>query len=294
MAADRETIGFVGLGTMGEAMAGVLVEAGHDVVVWNRSPDAAARLVEKGATAASGVDDALATTLVFSMLSAERAVLDVFSPEALAAAPEGAVHVNMATVSAAGADELARLHHEAGVGYVAAPVLGRSTVAAAGSLSILVAGDESAVERATPYFELMGRRVWNFGSTPSDANVVKIGMNYMIIHALQSMSESVAILEARGVDTGRFIELASDSLFPGPVYSGYGAEISQSSYLPAGFTTELGFKDLRLAIDAADASGVVLPTAGVLRDIFDEAIADGQAEWDWASIAEVTRKRSAH
>ena len=294
MAAEQAAIGFVGLGTMGEAMAGVLVDAGHRVVVWNRSPDAVARLVQKGAVAAESLANVLDTTLVFSMLAAEQAVTEVFTREVLDAAPEGTLHVNMATVSADAGRQLAQEHADAGVGYVAAPVLGRSTVAAAGALSILVAGEPASVDRAAPYFDLLGRRTWNFGSTPSDANVVKIGMNYLIIHALQAMSESVAILESRGIDTDRFVELASDSLFPGPVYSGYGAEISERRYLPAGFTTELGFKDLRLAIDAADESGAALPTAGVLREVFDEAIADGLAQSDWASIAEVTRTRSTY
>ncbi|TIH38648.1 NAD(P)-dependent oxidoreductase [Subtercola vilae] len=294
MAETPQKVAFVGLGTMGEAMAAVLVGAGHDVVVWNRSAPPVERLVEKGATAASSVAEAFATTLVFSILSNEQAVFDVFSEEVLASAPEGSVHVNMATVSADAADRLAAAHAAAGVSYVAAPVLGRSTVAAAGALSILVAGEPSAIERATAFFTDLGRRTWHFGTNPCDANVVKIGMNFMIIHALQSISESVAILESRQIDAGRFVELAADSLFPGPVYSGYGQAMVERRYLPAGFTTELGFKDLRLAIDAAGETGVVLPSADTLREVFEEAIADGQAALDWASIAEVTRKRTEH
>lgn len=285
-------IGFVGLGTMGKAMARRLVDAGHEVVVWNRTPGPVVALVAGGATAAASVDEALATGLVFSMLSNEAAVLDVFGESALESAPRGSLHVNMATVSTGAATELGERHAAAGVGYLAAPVLGRSTVAEQGALSILVAGDESSVARAVPFLDLMGRRVWNFGTDPADANVVKIGVNLLIIHALQSLSESVTLLERRGVDTSVFIELLGDSLFPGPVYTGYGSAIVDRRYAPAGFTTELGLKDLRLAVDAAAATGTVLPTAGVLQEVFEEAIRADQGDLDWASIAEVTRRLS--
>ncbi|WP_066039680.1 NAD(P)-dependent oxidoreductase [Herbiconiux solani] len=285
------TIGFVGLGSMGAAMAGHLLETGHDLTVWNRSTDAVDALVAQGATRAGSVAEALETGTVFSMLSNESVVFDVFDEETLASAPEGAVHVNMATIGASAATRLAERHAAAGVGYVAAPVLGRPPVAASGSLSVLAAGDPALVDRVRPVLETIGRRVWDFGADPSTANVVKIGMNYLIIHALQALAESVTLLETRGIDTGMFVELLGDSLFPGPVYTGYGNLIATSTYSPALFTTELGFKDLMLALDAARASGVAMPSESVLRGVFESALAEGQGDLDWASIAEVTRRK---
>jgi 3-hydroxyisobutyrate dehydrogenase-like beta-hydroxyacid dehydrogenase len=274
-------------------MAGRLLEQGHEVVVWNRSPQAVDALVDQGGIRASSVSEALATGTVFSMLSNESVVFDLFDDEVLASAPDGALHVNMATVGAAAATRLLDRHAAAGVGYIAAPVLGRPPAAASGALTVLAAGDPAAVERARPVLEVLGRRIWPVGDDPSKANVVKIGVNYLIIHALQALSESIALLEARDVDTAMFVELLGDSLFPGVVYSGYGGAIARSSYTPAGFTTELGFKDLMLALDAAHASGVSLPSESVLRGVFEKALADGQADLDWASIAEVTRARTA-
>lgn len=287
-----DRIGFVGLGTMGRAMARRLVDAGHEVVVWNRSDAPVDDLVAAGAIRGASPADALATGLVFSMLSNESAVFDVFGADALDAAPAGTLHVNMATVSAAAGQRLEALHADAAVGYLAAPVLGRSTVAEQGALSILAAGDPAALARALPFFDVLGRRTWDFGTEPSDANVVKIGVNFLIIHALQALSESVTLLEHRGIDTDTFVELLGDSLFPGPVYTGYGSAIAAGRYVPAGFTTELGFKDLMLAVEAANESGVVLPSAPVLRGVFESALANGQNELDWSSIAEVTRARS--
>lgn len=285
-------VGFVGLGSMGSAMAGRLLEQGYEVVVWNRSPDAVADLVSRGAVEAATVGEALAVGTVFSMLSNESVVFDLFDDETLASAPDGALHVNMATVGAAAATRLRERHAAAGVAYVAAPVLGRPPAAGSGALTVLAAGDPADVERARPVLEALGRRVWPIGDDPSQANVVKIGVNYLIIHALQALAESITLLEARDVDTGMFVELLGDSLFPGVVYSGYGGAIARGSYTPAGFTTELGFKDLMLALDAARASGVSFPSESALRGVFEKALDDGQAELDWASIAEVTRRRA--
>lgn len=286
------TVGFVGLGSMGSAMVGNLLDNGIDVVVWNRSPGPVERLVERGARAASSLEEVFQVGVVLSMLSNESVVFDLFSEDVLAAAPEGAIHVDMATIGAGAAQRLIQRHRAAGVGYVAAPVLGRPPVAAAGQVTVLAAGDEETMTVVRPLLDIVGRRVWDFGTDPSSANLVKIGVNFLIIHALQAMSESIALLERRGVDTSTFVEVLGDSLFPGPVYSGYGAMIAEERYEPALFTTELGFKDLMLAVDAARAAEVVLPSESVLRGVFEDALSHGQDQLDWASIAEVTRRRS--
>ncbi|MGD8169453.1 NAD(P)-dependent oxidoreductase [Herbiconiux sp. P16] len=285
-------IGFVGLGSMGSAIAGHLLDEGYELVVWNRSEGAADEHVARGAVRAASLAEVLATGTVFSMLSNESVVFDLFDEDALAAAPPGTVHVDMATIGASAATRLTELHERHGVGYVAAPVLGRPPVAAAGQLTVLAAGDPDLVARVRPVLETIGRRVWDFGTDPSAANVVKIGVNFLIIHALQAMAESITMLEKRDIDTERFVELLGDSLFPGVVYSGYGKAIATSTYSPPGFTTELGFKDLMLALDAAHSTGVSFPSENALRSVFESALSAGQENLDWASIAEVTRRRS--
>ncbi len=284
-------IGFVGLGSMGRAMVGHLLANGEEVMVWNRSPGAVDDLVGDGAARASSLADVLATGTVFSMLSNESVVFDLFDDAVLAGAPAGTVHVNMATVGVGAAARLSTRHADAGVGYVAAPVLGRPPAAASGALTVLAAGDAALVERVLPVLDVLGRRVWRIGEDPSAANAVKVGVNYLIIHALQALAESITLLETRGIDTSMFVDLLGDSLFPGVVYSGYGGAIVRKEYSPPGFTTELGFKDLMLALDAAHSSGVSLPSESMLRTVFESALAEGQADLDWASIAEVTRRR---
>lgn len=282
-------LGFLGLGTMGSGIAGRLVGAGHDVVVWNRSPHATEPLVAAGARRADTARDALARPVSFSMLANNAAADATLSSENLEGEP-GRVHVNMATISGGLATRLAERARGAGVTYVAAPVLGRPPVAAAGKLNILAAGPADVIAGLEPYFAVLGVRTWNMGVDPASANVVKIAVNYNIIHALEAIGESVALVERYGVDAGEFVEVLGNTLFGGAVYQGYGKIIAERGYRPPGFTVELGLKDLSLAEEAAAEVGLPLLSSPVLRDVFERALADPElAGADWSAMAEVSR-----
>jgi 3-hydroxyisobutyrate dehydrogenase-like beta-hydroxyacid dehydrogenase len=284
-------LGFLGLGTMGTEIALRLIGAGHSVRVWNRTPEAADDLVAAGAVRAESAADALAADVSFSMLANDEAAEAVLTEQALAGAP-GRVHVNLASISPEAADRLTDLHARAGVTYVAATVLGRSTVAAAGKLNIMAAGPAATVDALEPYFSELGVRTWRMGERPRMANVVKAAVNYNIIHAIQALGESITLVEGHGVDGKEFVELLGSSLFGGIVYTGYGAAIAERRYTPPGFLMELGRKDLTLAERAAAEVGVELPTAAVLHELFDAAMADAELRtYDWAALAEVTRRR---
>ena len=276
---------------MGQAMASRLVEAGHDVVVWNRSPQPVEQSVALGARAASSPVEALATGASFSMLANDQAAEAVLSADNLSQG--SGFHANMASVSPDCAARLARVAEDAGIAYIASPVLGRPAVAAAGKLNILAGGDADTIALAEPFFSVMGVRTWPMGDRPEVANLVKVAANYNIIHALQALAESISLVEDNGVNAEDFVELLSSTFFGGVVYSVYGNIIAKKEYLPAGFTIDLGLKDLTLAETAARASGNILPSAPVLREVFEAALADETlAGFDWAAIAEVTRKKS--
>lgn len=282
------TIGFLGLGNMGKSMATRLIEAGHDVVVWNRSQGAVDEMVALGARAASSAAEALATGASFSMLANDQAAEAVLSAENLSQG--SGFHANMASVSPDCGARLAAVAKEAGVAYIASPVLGRPAVAAAGKLNILAGGSPQTIAMAEPFFSVMGVRTWPMGEQPETANLVKIAVNYNIIHALQALAESISLAEKSGVDPEAFVELLANTLFGGVVYQGYGNLIAKKEYLPAGFTADLGLKDLGLAQAAADKVGASLPSAPIMRSVFEAALArEDLAGMDWASIAEVVR-----
>ncbi|CAO5163926.1 Beta-hydroxyacid dehydrogenase, 3-hydroxyisobutyrate dehydrogenase [Frankia sp. AiPs1] len=285
-------IGFIGLGGMGSAMARTLLDAGHTVLVWNRSPGPVEQLAKAGAVPAS-IDEAFATGLVLSMLADDQAVtVRLLDPAVLDAAPAGALHVNMATVSTALAERALDAHTERGLRYVAAPVFGRTDAAAAGNLVVVAAGEATALDEVRPLFDVVGRRTWTVGDTPAAANLVKIFGNYLIACSIEAMAEATAAVEAGGLDPAQFIELLTESLFTGPVFAGYGAMIGNRDYEPVNFRLPLGFKDVRLALAAGRERNVPLPFGGVLRDAFIDALAHGQSDDDWAAIAETARRRA--
>ncbi|MEU9808934.1 NAD(P)-dependent oxidoreductase [Mycobacterium sp. NPDC050853] len=287
------TIAVIGLGAMGKAMAHNLVAAGHEVSVWNRSPQPVQELTAAGARPLGSVAQAFESGVVFSMLADDHAVAETFLESEVLAAARGALHVNLATVSTQLADRAAAFHAEHGVGYVAAPVFGRVAVAQAGQLQVLAAGTGDHIDRAQTFFDVIGARTWRLGDAPRQANVVKIIGNFLIASAIQSLSEAVSMAERSGVNSELLVDLLTSTLFQGPAYSSYGKLIATSTYQPAGFTTTLGRKDVGLALDVAADTGLRLPIGEVLRAVLDEALANGKAELDWSSIADLQRARDA-
>lgn len=281
-------IGFIGLGNMGAAIAGRLLEAGHALRVWNRSPEPARRLAERGAQIAATAEDAFSGDVVVSMLSDDRAIRDVLLESgviARAQASTARIHVNMATNSAALADELAERHLERGIGYVAAPVLGRPDVAAAGKLTVVLAGPRQTADIVQPLLEgTVGQKVWRFGERASQANVVKLAVNFMLAAAIESMGEAAALAEGYGVPARALFDLIGQSLFPGPVYQGYGRLIADGRFEPAGFKARLGLKDVRLALAAAETVNTPMPVGSFIRDSMLEALTRGEGEKEFGVV----------
>jgi 3-hydroxyisobutyrate dehydrogenase-like beta-hydroxyacid dehydrogenase len=288
-------IGFIGLGSMGMGVAANLVRAGHHVRVWNRSRGPVDQLARLGAHGVATARDAFTGDAVLSMLPSDDVIRSVIiDGRLIAEAPRGLVHANLATISVALARELAELHRAHGIGYVAAPVFGRPDVAAAGTLHVVAAGDSAAIARVQPLLDTIGQKTWPVGAEPHRANVVKIAGNFMIASAIETMGEAAAMAEGYGVTPAELLDVLTNTVFPAPVYKNYAGIIASQRYEPAGFRLALGLKDVRLALEAADAVNTPLPFASVLRDNLLEAVAHGQSEHDWSAVAEVARWHAGH
>jgi 3-hydroxyisobutyrate dehydrogenase-like beta-hydroxyacid dehydrogenase len=276
-------VGFIGVGSMGSAMVPNLVKAGHRVRVWNRSADAIKRL--DGVTVAESPAAAFQTDVVMTMLSDDAAFRSVIVDSgALASARAQCVHVVMATISPTLVDEMQPIHRSAGIAYVAAPVFGVPAAAAKGELHIVVAGPAPAIAKVQPLLDVLGQRTWRLGEDPKRANVAKVAGNMMITVAIESMGEAAALTQSYGVAAGDFLEILTNSLFACPSYQRYGKKIATEDYDP-GFKLVLGLKDVNLALDAAKATGVVLPAAEVVRDRMVDARARGWGDKDWSILA---------
>lgn len=285
-------IGMIGLGEMGGAIAANLLKAGHRVRVWNRTPERAQPLAAAGAQVVAAPADAFAGDAVVSMLSDDAAVRGVFDAALLDRAPRGLIHVNMATISVALAAQLASEHAGRRLHYVAAPVLGRPDAARAAKLTIVAAGAPEAIDRVQPLFDVIGQKTWRIGTSPQQANVMKLAANFMLASAVETLGEAAALLAGHGVALRDFLDVVTLGPFPGPVYAGYGAMIAEQRYEPALFKARLGLKDVRLALAAADEVSAPMPVASVVRDSLIEAIAHGDGERDFAVLGKVAARRA--
>lgn len=286
-------IGFLGLGNMGQAIAANLLKGGHTLRVWNRSPQATQPLVELGATAVSEPAQAFTADVVFSMLADDKALRAVLLDSGLLKQLKAPlVHVNLATIAVTFADELAELHAAQGIDYIAAPVMGRPNVAAAAQLNILAAGPEHAIDTVQPLFDLIGRKTWRLGEKASAANAMKLATNFLLVAAVEAMSEAAVLVSRHGLKSADLVDLVSSTIFTGPVYSGYGALIGERRYEPAAFKAVLGLKDVDLILAAAKQVSVQMPGAELIRAHLQEAVDHGEGEKDLAVLAEVLERHN--
>jgi 3-hydroxyisobutyrate dehydrogenase-like beta-hydroxyacid dehydrogenase len=274
---------------MGTGIAKALRRAGHRLVVYNRTRSRAEALRAAGATVAGTVAEVCRAGFVFTMLADDAAVEStVFGPGGvLASLPSGDVHVSLSTISVALSDRLAAEHARAGQQYVSAPVFGRPDAAEAGKLAVVAAGAPTVIERCKPLFEAMGPKLLVIGERQSMANVVKLTGNFLIATVLESLGEAIAFARKSGVDAGALLDFLTSTLFNAPVYKNYGQLIVQGKHDEVGFSLPLGFKDVRLVLQAAEAQAVPMPIASVLHDRFVTAIARGNQHKDWSVIARV-------
>jgi 3-hydroxyisobutyrate dehydrogenase-like beta-hydroxyacid dehydrogenase len=284
------SIGFVGLGQMGTAMAANLASAGRQVIAYVRRPEQQGKLAALGLKPTTNIADLFDSAIVISMLPDDAAAREiVYGREAVGldglaqGLRPGAIHVSMSTISTAAASELASEHAMNGQGYVAAPVFGNPDAAKARQLYIVVAGAPTDVERCRPLFGSLGQQTFVVGTDPAQANLIKLLGNVMTATALEVLGEIVTVIRKRGLDPAPFIDILTNTMFGGRAHKIYSAKILAERYAP-GFRLPLALKDVRLALAEADSAGVAMPSVDVVRDRMVTGIAHGHADLDWTAL----------
>ncbi len=279
-------IGFIGLGHMGSGMAANLLQAGHKLTVYNRTPGKDEALPRKGAYAASDVAEACQGEAVITMLADDHAVESVVYGDRgiLSSLPKGAIHISSSTISVALSERLTTDHAAAGQRFIAAPVFGRPDMAVAGRLFVVAAGTRDAIEVATPLLQAIGQETFVVSETPRAANLVKLSGNFLIASVIESLGEAMALISKGGVDKHQYLDILTSTLFGAPAYKTYGTLIAEGKFEPAGFAAPLGQKDIRLVLAAAEDLRVPLPLASLLRDRFLTLLAQGGETLDWSAI----------
>ncbi len=285
-----ESIGFIGLGNMGRAMASSLLKAGYRLRVYNRNARKAETLVAEGAQQVMHPGEAVEPGGIVITMVADNAALESVTlgkDGILEHLGQGGIHVSMSTVSTAIARSMTGLHAKHGATYVAAPVFGRPEAAASQKLWICCAGASPAREQVQPVLQAMGQGVFDFGEEPMAANVVKLCGNFLIGSALEAMAEALTLAEKNGLDRTMVMNMFGQTIFACPIYQNYGKMIAEKRYTPVGFETRLALKDVNLVLDAAEQVKMPMPFASFVHHRLLAGVAKGRGTMDWTSLAQM-------
>jgi 3-hydroxyisobutyrate dehydrogenase-like beta-hydroxyacid dehydrogenase len=280
-------VGFIGTGRMGGAMVRRLLEAKHDVGVYNRTPEKVKPLADAGANILGSVADAARFgDVIYTMLADDSALEDVVSRRGLLdALPKGGIHVCAGTHGIPVIRKIKEAHANKGQTLVAAPMMGRPELVTAGTAGVFASGPAAAMARCKPLFDALGRKTFAGGDDPEAATAMKIANNFVLGCAMEAMGEGFALTRKYGVDTSVFYDVMTDGLFNCSAYKVYGKIMVDESYSKVGQMAVLGLKDANLALEAGGLKGVPLPSGNVWRDRLVGAVAHGDGDKDWAVMA---------
>ncbi|MHB1343826.1 MAG: NAD(P)-dependent oxidoreductase [Thermoleophilia bacterium] len=278
-------VGFVGIGIMGSRMAARLLDAGHELTIYNRTASKCEPLAAKGAVVASSPAEAAAGADVVFTNMADGAALKEFVLGVggiMEADPAPAMLVDMGTVAPAESAEIAVAAAARNIGYLRSPVSGSTVLAEAGKLTILASGDRSVYDAADPYLAAIGETRYYVG-TGEDARYLKLVLNMMVSTQVQILAEGLVLGEKAGLDWKGMLEVISNSVVGSPLVKYKAGPLGERNYAPA-FLLGLMIKDLDLALAAAAEKGVELPTTKAVREFYLQASDAGHGEQDFSAV----------
>jgi 2-hydroxy-3-oxopropionate reductase len=291
-----EKVGFIGLGIMGKPMAKNLMEAGYELVLYNRTLEKAEELAEDGAAevAANPREVAESSEIIVTMLPDSPDVRNVVAGEdgVLEGIREGVLVVDMSTISPVVTEELAARVRERGASMLDAPVSGGDVGAIEGTLSIMVGGSEEDFERARPLFEVMGNTVTHVGPTGA-GQVTKAANQVVVALTIEAVSEALVLGSKGGVAPEKILEVLSGGLAGNKVM-----EVKREKFLARDFEpggkVEFHRKDLRIALEAGREYGVVLPVTALVCQMFEALLVRERSGWDHAALLTFVEDLAGH
>jgi 2-hydroxy-3-oxopropionate reductase len=290
-----ERVGFIGLGIMGMPMARNLMEAGYELTVHNRSPEKAEELGKEGATvAATPREVAQKSDVVISMLPDSPQVREVVAGEdgVLEGISEGALLIDMSTISPVVTEELAEALQGKGASMLDAPVSGGDVGAIEGTLSIMVGGEQADFRRAKPLFEAMGKTITHVG--PAGAGQVTKAANQVVVAlTIEAVSEALVLGSAGGVSAEKILEVLGGGLASNKVMEVKREKFLSHTFEP-GFRSELHHKDLGIALAAGREYGVVLPATAVVDQLLLSMRRKGWGGEDHSALLRIIEDLSQH
>ncbi len=265
----NESVGFIGLGIMGQGMAQNLLKNGFTLNVWNRTPARMDPFCEAGARCCSSPADVAAhSDIIITCVSNTADVEEVILREngVIYGAREGSLVIDMSTISPETTRYLAGILKHKGVHMLDAPVSGGSEGAANGTLSIMVGGDAGQFERALPVLQTMGRTITHVGEIGA-GQMVKLVNQILVVVTMLGVSEALLFAEAGGLDLQKTLDAVSQGAAGSWALSNRGPQMITRDWRP-GFTIDLQQKDIRLVLEAADQMGVPLLGTGIIFQLY--------------------------
>jgi 2-hydroxy-3-oxopropionate reductase len=288
-----ETVGFIGLGIMGKPMAENLIEAGYDLVAYNRTSEKAGEL-DSATVAETPREVAEQSDITITMLPDSPQVEEVLAGEdgVLEGIKEGALIVDMSTISPVVTEELSEKAKEKGASMLDAPVSGGDVGAIEGTLSIMVGGSEGDFERARPLFEIMGGTVTHVGPVGT-GQVVKAANQIVVALTIEAVSEALVLGSKGGVAPEKILDVLGGGLAGNKVMEVKREKMLEHSFDP-GFRVELHHKDLGIALAAGREYGVTLPVTAIVDQMLETLKMRGRGDQDHSALLTLIEESSAH
>ncbi|HTX18099.1 MAG TPA: NAD(P)-dependent oxidoreductase [Bacteroidota bacterium] len=288
-----KSIGFVGLGMMGERMAERLLNAGFSLTIYNRTKEKAEALIRKGGRwSDSPADVASRSQVVFSMISNSEALKQIAEGDRgiLHALPAGGVHVDMSTVSPETTKSLGDIYASKGLSFMHSPVLGSTPQAADGSLLLFVGGEESAFKKVEPLLKILGSRIWRF-TRPEEASHTKLLCNFFIASMGTTLAQALVYAAKAGVDREKFLDILDHSSLNAPMYQTKGNSMLDRNFAPRFFVEHM-LKDVNLVQESGKVLDVPMPAAQVARELFAETVRKGFGREDYSAVVKVIEEKA--
>ncbi len=290
-----EKIGFIGLGIMGGPMAQNLMESGYELVLYTRTREKAEELADGGATVAGSPKEvAESSDIIITMLPAAPQVQEVVAGEdgVLEGIKEGALLVDMSTISSTVTEELGAQTKERGASMLDAPVSGGDVGAQQGTLQIMVGGSEDDFERAKPLFDVMGASVARVGPLGA-GQIVKACNQIVVALTIEAVSEALVLGSKAGVDPAMIIEVLQGGLAGNKVMEMRGEKFLNHSFEP-GFRAEMHHKDLNIALEAGREYGVPLPITAIVDQMLEALMAKGRGDNDHSALLTIIEDQAQY
>jgi 3-hydroxyisobutyrate dehydrogenase-like beta-hydroxyacid dehydrogenase len=288
-------IGLIGLGLMGRPMGMNLLKAGHQLTVWNRTPERAQELVKAGAILAKTPRDvAAASEFLLTIVSDPPALESVLwghegqNDGALAGLRAGSIYVDSSTISPSLVRRIAAASKERGARFLDAPVTGGDWGAREGNLVFMIGGDAETLRDAEAVLGVLGKKWFHLGQNGA-GQTVKLAMNAILALEVGAMAEAIALVTKAGLKGEQLVEVMQASMARSGVLDVKSPLMLKGDYQPS-FPLRLMHKDLGLALDLGNQLGVALPTTAAAREIYNYVKGESNEDLDYSAVMRFWKK----